>query len=60
MTASAGRTKELIARHSSLTSANLPPLPLEQWRPRKETLHRYLQITGKVRLEHTIGPTRLR
>lgn len=28
----------------------LPPLPLESWRESKETLHRFAQIVGKVRL----------
>lgn len=28
----------------------LPALPLESWRPTKETLHRYAQIIGKVAL----------
>ena len=27
-----------------------PPLPLEEWDESKETLHRYAQIVGKVRL----------
>jgi hypothetical protein len=27
-----------------------PPLPLEEWEESKETLHRYAQIVGKVRL----------
>jgi hypothetical protein len=27
-----------------------PPLPLEEWEESKETLHRYVQIVGKVRL----------
>ncbi len=27
-----------------------PALPLEDWRPTKETLHRYCQIVGKVRM----------
>ena len=27
-----------------------PPLPLEAWEPTKETLHRWIQIVGKVRL----------
>ena len=31
----------------------LPPLPLEDWKDTKETLHRYVQIVGKVRLEHS-------
>jgi hypothetical protein len=29
----------------------LPPLPLENWEGTKETLHRYCQIAGKVRME---------
>jgi hypothetical protein len=31
----------------------LPPLPLEDWKDTKETLHRYVQIVGKVRLEYS-------
>lgn len=27
-----------------------PPIPLEAWRPTKETIHRFTQIVGKVRL----------
>lgn len=27
-----------------------PPLPLDEWRPTKETVHRYCQMLGKVRL----------
>jgi hypothetical protein len=27
-----------------------PPMPLEEWRPTKDTLHLYLQIVGKIRL----------
>jgi hypothetical protein len=30
-----------------------PPLPLEEWRPTKETLHRWCQIVGKVRMALT-------
>jgi len=41
----------MIARHSFLAAA-LPELPLDGWRPTKETLHRYAQIVGKIRLEH--------
>lgn len=29
----------------------LPPLPLHEWEDTKETLHRYCQIVGKVRME---------
>ena len=28
-----------------------PPLPLEAWEPTKDTLHLYLQIVGKIRLQ---------
>ena len=31
----------------------LPPLPLKGWEDTKETLHRYCQIAGKVRLEYS-------
>lgn len=31
----------------------LPPLPLEEWEDTKETLHRYCQIVGKVRMEYS-------
>src|SRR5215210_79619 len=30
-----------------------PPLPFEEWVETKETLHRYAQIVGKVRLEYS-------
>lgn len=30
--------------------ADLPPLPLEPWRPTRDTLHLYVQIVGKIRL----------
>jgi hypothetical protein len=32
---------------------SLPPLPLEDWEETKETLHRYCQIVGKVRMEYS-------
>ncbi|MDQ4106491.1 MAG: DUF5996 family protein [Actinomycetota bacterium] len=31
----------------------LPPLPLEEWESTRETLHRYAQVVGKVRLGYT-------
>jgi Family of unknown function (DUF5996) len=31
----------------------LPPLPLKGWQDTKETLHRYCQIVGKVRMEYS-------
>ena len=34
-----------------LTARALPPLPLDDWEDTKETLHRYCQIAGKVRME---------
>jgi hypothetical protein len=35
---------------SGASSATLPPLPLEEWRETKDTLHLYVQIVGKIRL----------
>jgi len=37
---------------ATVTSA-WPPLPYEAWRPTKETLHRYCQMVGKVRMALT-------
>ncbi|QIN78408.1 hypothetical protein GBA65_07580 [Rubrobacter marinus] len=34
-----------------LLEVELPPLPLDEWEDTKETLHRYCQIVGKVRME---------
>ncbi|HEV8105354.1 MAG TPA: DUF5996 family protein, partial [Gaiellaceae bacterium] len=28
----------------------LPPLPLEEWEPTKDTLHLWVQIVGKVKM----------
>src|SRR3712207_4842236 len=33
-----------------------PPVPLSAWAPTKDTLHRFAQIVGKIRLAH--GPRR--
>lgn len=35
------------------TGRHLPPLPLEEWEPSKKTLHRFLQVIGKIRLALT-------
>jgi hypothetical protein len=35
------------------TARALPPLPLDEWEDTKETLHRYCQIAGKVRMEYS-------
>jgi hypothetical protein len=35
------------------TARALPPLPLDEWENTKETLHRYCQIAGKVRMEYS-------
>ena len=32
------------------TALALPPLPLDEWEDTKETLHRYCQVVGKVRM----------
>ena len=37
----------------SSTGYLFPPLPLDEWEDSKETLHRYVQIAGKIRLEHS-------
>jgi hypothetical protein len=37
----------------SEVQAALPPLPLEAWKPTKDTLHLWCQIVGKVRLACT-------
>lgn len=41
-----------MAEPSEMTRAAFPSLPLEEWEDTKETLHRYAQIVGKVRLEY--------
>ncbi|MGD9630945.1 MAG: DUF5996 family protein [Pyrinomonadaceae bacterium] len=33
-----------------MTNENFPDIPLEAWRPTKNTLHLYCQIVGKIRL----------
>jgi Family of unknown function (DUF5996) len=33
-----------------MTPEAWPPLPYEDWKPTKETLHRYAQIVGKIRM----------
>ena len=36
---------------TALPEMELPPLPLEEWEDTKETLHRYAQVVGKIRME---------
>lgn len=36
---------------SFLSQMEPPPLPLEEWEDTKETLHRYGQVVGKLRME---------
>ncbi len=36
---------------AALSEMELPALPLEEWEDTKETLHRYCQIVGKIRME---------
>src|SRR5829696_5589511 len=38
---------------AALSEMELPPLPLQEWENTKETLHRYCQIAGKVRMEYS-------
>lgn len=35
------------------TASVFPPLPLEDWEDSKETLHRYAQFLGKIRVSYT-------
>jgi hypothetical protein len=37
----------------SAAERTFPPLPLEEWEDSKETLHRYAQVVGKIRLRYT-------
>ena len=37
--------------NSFSNASAFPPLPLEEWKATKNTLHLYLQIVGKIRLE---------
>jgi hypothetical protein len=41
----------MATRSSFLSEMELPPLPLQEWEDTKETLHRYCQIVGKIRME---------
>ena len=43
--------QELATGSSFLSEMELPPLPLEEWEDTKETLHRYAQVVGKIRME---------
>ena len=38
---------------ASMDGGALPPLPLEEWEGTKETLHRYCQVAGKVRMGYS-------
>ena len=40
----------MATRTAALSEMELPPLPLEEWEGTKETLHRYCQIVGKIRM----------
>jgi hypothetical protein len=33
-----------------MDDTRLPPLPLEEWEPTKDTLHLWAQVVGKARL----------
>jgi len=45
------RRKKMAGGSAALSEMELPPLPLEEWEDTKETLHRYCQIVGKIRME---------
>lgn len=38
------------SKHNDMTNSFFPEIPLEAWRPTKNTLHLYCQIVGKIRL----------
>ncbi len=42
--------------NASLSEMELPSLPLDEWKETKETLHRYAQVVGKIRM--TLSPPR--
>lgn len=54
----AGRSLEELSVVAQSIDSNqrFSPMPLESWAPSKETLHRYLQIVGKIRL--AVAPPR--
>lgn len=42
--------KPTLEPGAGAAEAAFPPLPLREWRPTKETLHRWVQVVGKIRL----------
>ena len=46
----------MVRGSAPLSEVELPALPLEEWEDTKETLHRYCQIVGKIRME--LSPSR--
>ena len=46
----------MVTQSSFLSEMELPPLPLEEWEDTKETLHRYAQVVGKIRM--SLSPPR--
>jgi hypothetical protein len=43
----------VVMAYGLRAGSEFPPLPLEEWEETKETLHRYVQIVGKVRLKYS-------
>jgi len=43
-------TRRRLLRENTTTMSNWPELPYDTWEPTKQTLHRYAQIVGKVRM----------
>jgi hypothetical protein len=41
-----------MSRSESSAGRIFPPLPLEEWEESKETLHRFAQVVGKIRLKY--------
>jgi hypothetical protein len=47
--------EEMTEQGAALSRMELPPLPLEEWEDTEETLHRYAQVVGKIRMELSPG-----
>lgn len=42
--------EQMAQETTALSEMELPPLPLEEWEDTKQTLHRYAQVVGKIRM----------
>jgi hypothetical protein len=43
-------------KNAAPSGMELPPLPLDEWEETKQTLHRYAQVVGRIRM--TLSPPR--